>query len=278
MKPCSLFFLKRHGRIELMKKAMKLSILVLVLFFLHSCGVRKLIVDNAAGLLSYQVTRHIPLYGKQKDDLGKDIEKFLNQSKPIANEILPVIDRIELNNHSEVETLYKKIEVFYNRLSNDFSALMAKYMALLDSKQQKDLFEGFDDENREILKIEKEKRLDDIEDRFKKLLGSITGPQKQLIRDHEDYFLNRAKDRLKRRIKLHEKLRWVYKQDISLESRTNEISDAFRSYQSNRINGSKNLDILKSLLPTLTKNQKEHFRKHVEDIKELLKYFLSIDY
>ena len=62
-----------------MKKAIKLSILVLVLFSLHSCGVRKLIVDNAAGLLSYQVTRHIPLYGKQKDDLGKDIEKFLKK-------------------------------------------------------------------------------------------------------------------------------------------------------------------------------------------------------
>ena len=261
-----------------MKKTMKLLILVLVLFSLHSCGVRKLIVDNAAGLLSYQVTRHIPLYGKQKDDLGKDIEKFLNQSKPIANEILPVIDRIELNNHSEVEVLYKKIETFYDRLANDFSALMAKYMALLDSKQQKDLFEGFDDENRKISNIEKKKRLDDIEDRFKKLLGSMTGPQKQLIRDHEDFFLSRAKDRLKRRIQLHEKLRWIYKQDISLDSRTNEITDAFRSYQSSRTNGSKNLDILKSLLPTLTKNQKEHFRNHVEDIKELLKYFLSIDY
>jgi hypothetical protein len=257
---------------------MKRILLLLLLFIITSCGFKRLGVDHADDLLSYQVTRRIPLYSEQKKKLEKDIGNFLNSSKTSVSDILPVIDKVQLEGPQEVDRLYPKLEEFYLKLAGDFSNLLATYMAELDPKQQKDMFKEFDNENRELLKKEKEDRIDDLEDRFKSFFGEISGPQKQMFRKHVDYFQDRAKARLDRRVRLHEKLKTVYQQDISSQSRKNSIQEAFKTYQSESSEGQRNITIIKDFLPTLSKKQKEHFRRHVEDIKELLKYFLTVDY
>ena len=256
-----------------------MRIFILLLFLLlQACTARKLLVENADTLLGHQITKRLPLYSKQKENLNKDIDQFLNKSKPVAQEVLPIIDEIDLQSPEKMEGQYNKLESFYIGLTENFTALLSRYMALLDKKQQKEFFETLDDENRELLKMEKEKRLDKIEDRFELFFGSMKNPQKQLLREYSDYFHTRAKERLERRVKLHQELRTIYDQDLSLEARARAIAEAFAIYQKDALQGNKNLEMLKKLLPTISDSQREHFRNRVKEVKEMLTYFINIEY
>lgn len=257
---------------------MKMLYLVLLCLMFSGCAAKKLAIDNADTLVSHQITKRVPLYSKQKDKLSRDIDKFLNDSKPLAQEVIPIVDEINLSDEDKLDAQYEKFEDFYAKIAKDFSLLMSKHIATLDEKQQKDFFNTLDDENRELLKKEKEERLDHIEERFEMFFGSIKGEQKQLIREYADYFHQRARDRLNRRVKLHQDFREIFKQDSSQETRANMIQEAFVEFQNDTIKGNKNLEIIKKMRPTLTKTQKEHFRNQTLEVKELLKYFLSVDY
>jgi hypothetical protein len=245
---------------------------------LSGCGMKKLAVENADGLIYYQVGKRLPLYSEQKDDLGKDIDQFLNAKKNTANDVIAVINELDIKSEDKVEKHYKKLEAVYIETIRDFSNLLAKYIARLDKKQQKEFFEYLDDENREIVKRKKAQTIDKIEERAKMLLGSVNDKQKQLIREYEGYFHQRNKERVDRRIKFHTKLRSLFKEDLSVDSRTAGMQDAFRSYQAEALEGNKGLEILKKAVPTFTDEQKEHFRNHAQDMKEMLKYYLTVDY
>ena len=257
---------------------MKLTLTFILCFHFNGCGMQKLAVSNADKLLSYQITRRLPLYTKQKDLLSKDIDDFLNREKTVAQDILPVIDQIDVSAPEKLEGPYQKLEGFYIRVARDFSALIATHMARLDRKQQEEMLETLDDENRKILKKEKEDRIDDIEENFIRLLGTISGPQKQIVRNYEDYFHARARQRLERRVKLHQELRIIFKEDRSTDSRKAQFETVLEAYQKEVLQANKNLEILKKIVPTFTKKQKKHLRDHVANLKELLKYYLTVDY
>lgn len=258
---------------------MKMMFMLMFIVLFTGCAAKQLAVENADTLISHQITKRLPLYSKQKDKLNRDIDKFLNDSKPLAQEILPVIDDIDLKNEEAVSEKYKKLEAYFMDISKKFSAMMSSHIAKLDSKQQKDFFNVLDDENRELLKREKEDRIDSIEERFEMFFGSIKGEQKQLIREYADYFHDRAKAKLDRRIKLHQEFRNIFKaEELSENGREKLIQDAFIEYQNDTLKGNKNLEILKKVLPTISKKQREHFRGQTREVKELLKYFLSVDY
>lgn len=244
----------------------------------YACAAKKMAVENADTLISHQMNRKLPLYSAQKDQLAKDVDQLLNSSKPTAQEIVPIIDEIDLQKSEKTESQYKVLESFFVKLSKDFTALISRYMSKLDSKQQKDFFATMDDENREILKKEKEKRLDQVEERFKMFLGSVNSQQKQIIREYGDYFQERAKERLDRRIKLHNEFKAIYKQDLSHSSRETMFQEAFIRYQQEALKGNKNLEMMKKFLPTLSNEQREHFRKELQEVKDLLRYYISIEY
>lgn len=257
---------------------MKMTVMFLIMLLQFGCTAKKMAVENADTLLRYQINKRLPLYSAQKDQMNRDVEIFLNKEKPVAQEILPVIDAIDFKSPEKIEEQYKKLEAFFLRISKDFTVYVSKYLAKLDSKQQKDLFNTLDDENREILKKEKEARIDGLEDKFKMFMGSINGPQKQIIREHVDYFQDRAKLRLNRRITLHQKFRSIFQQDASEATKANLFQEAFDEYQKKSVEGNKNLELLKKVLPTITPDQREYFRKEAAEIKDLIRYYNSIEY
>jgi hypothetical protein len=250
----------------------------MTLLLLPGCAARKMAVSNADHLVTYQITRRVPLYSEQKDLLSRDVEKFLNSTKPMAQEILPLIDEVTLENPAQVEAQYQKFQAFYQDLAQKFSGVMAKHMAKLDEKQQKDFFKNLDDENRDLLKKEKEKKIDQIEERLEMILGTVNAQQKQIIRDYNDYYRARAKDRLDRRLRLHQSFRSIYQQDISPDSREELIQESFVKYQEETLVGNKHIEILKKFLPTISKKQKEYFQNQIKEVSSLLKYFISTDY
>jgi len=257
---------------------MRFTLILLLTIFGYGCAAKKMAVDNADYLITHQIQKRIPLYSDQKTQLGKDIDVFLNQVKPDVEGVLPVIDEINLEEKDKIAPQYAKLETFFQKMSKRFSDLISVYMAKLDIKQQKEFFKNLDDENREILKLEKEKNIDQVENRMKILLGSVNSEQKQLIRENSEYFEKRAKERLDRRIELHQSFRSIYAQDISEKSRVQLFQEAFGDYQTKSYENNKNLELIQKLIPTISQKQREYFRKEAQEVKDLIKYFITIEY
>ncbi|WPU63847.1 hypothetical protein [Peredibacter starrii] len=257
---------------------MRITTFLLIALIGYGCAAKKLAVDNADTLLGHQVTKRLPLYTAQKNELGEDIDQFLNKQKPVAQEIVPVIDDMKLESEAKLEEHYKKLEGFYRKIAKDFSALMAKYMAKLDDKQQKDFFDEVESENRQIAKKDKEERVEEVQERLEKFLGTISSDQKQVIAHYGDYFMEQTKKRVERRRELHQKFKSIYAQDIAPTARKDLFQEAFVNYQEEGLTSNKNLEILKKLLPTITKLQREHFRRETQEIKDILSYYLQVNY
>jgi hypothetical protein len=257
---------------------MKVIVFIMVILIGHGCAAKKLAVENADTLITHQMTKRLPLYSAQKTQLAKDVDQFLIDTKPMSQEIIPVVDQIDLKSMASVEAQYIKLEKYYKDISKNFSKLMSKYMAKLDHKQQKDFFKTLDDENRDILKREKIDQLDQVEEKFEMFLGSINTKQKQLIREYAEYFHHREKRRLDNRISLHQHFKNIYTHDTSELSKIDLFQEQFIKYQEEMLEGNKNAEILKKVVPTLTDGQREYFREQAQEVKSLLKYFNSIDY
>lgn len=256
---------------------MRVVLLFLCLLTFVSCGAKKMAIDHADTLLVHQITKRLPLYSQQKKELGDDVQKFLKDSKPLALEASPLLENIEVN-HEKVGPQYKRFEAFYMKLANRFSGLLSRYMAKLDAKQQKEFFETLDLENKELARKDKTDILESVEERFKYFMGTITEAQKQILVNYEEYFINRHKTRLKGREKLLNDIKLTYADDSSLATKTKTFQELMVKYQERNAEENKNAEILEKIVPTMTDLQKKHFHKETQEIKELLGYFMTVDY
>jgi hypothetical protein len=254
-------------------------ILFMLIFFLgFGCAAQKLAVKNADTLLVHQLQKRLHLYSQQKKLLNIDIVKFLNDHKKTAQDILPLVDEISLEDKEKVSENYHKLIIFYQQVAQDFSLLISKHMVPLDLKQQKDLFETLTNENRKMAKKDPTERLEGVKDRFKTFFGSVTEKQKQLLTDYQPHFEESNQKRLMRRKSLQEEFRLIFDRDVSSTSRQDLFLNAFKTYQREALDHEKNLEIIHAFLPTISKNQKEHFRNRLKEIKDILVYYLTVDY
>lgn len=247
-------------------------------FVLSSCAGKQLAVNNADTLLEHQIKKRLPLYTAQKIELTKDVNKFLHEHKPLAREMLPMIDAINLEDPQKIDESYKKIVGFYEKIAGNFSELFAKHMATLDNKQQKEFFETLSDENRKIANVDEEEGLEKVNERFEKFFGSANEKQKGLLTKYASHFEERNKLRIERRRKLHQEFKDIYEGETSEGSKKKQFTQAFEHYYKNSMNHEKNIEMLKNLIPTLTAKQKEYFRSRTQEVKEILNYFLQADY
>lgn len=252
--------------------------LMILQFFYTACAGKTLLVKNADNLLEHQVVKRIPLYTAQREKLDADIKKFLNEKRNSAPEILPVVDEITLDHADKLDTQYRKIAKVYDQLALDFTAIIAKYMGPLDSKQQKDFFKTLEEENRKLASTDKEDRMEKIQGNFRTFFGSIDEKQKQLLVDMQTEFESNNQSKLERREVLFQKLKEIYKGELSPASTSRQILETFISYQKNAHNHDKNVQMLQKILPTINPRQKEFFRKRVAEVKEVLKLYLETDY
>jgi hypothetical protein len=257
---------------------MKLTTIVMVGVLSVGCAAKKLAVSNADILVERQITKRLPLTASQKKDLSKDVKTFLKDHKPMAEKAIPVVDEITKVDVENVEIHYDKLLDIYRKISSDFSTLLAQQMVKLGSNQQKDFFENLAEENMQIARRNPKERLDDIYDRFETFFGTITGKQKIIFKENKEYFNKQQGERVNRRSKLHESFKEIYLAEISPEEKVKKIEAAFEQYREAAHNKEKNLEIIKEIIPTLTESQKEKFRKNNKEIKELLRYYLTIDF
>lgn len=256
---------------------MKLAPLLLLSFLGFGCTAKKLTAQHADILLEHQIEKRLPLYLSQKKQLKKDVDSFLNEQKPFAREAIPIITSIELD-VSKVDEQYGTLQALYKKLALNFSRLMSKYMAPLDMKQQKEFAKNLIKENEDIKSSKSDERMEKIQDRFETFFGTITDKQIEIFKTYNKYFEDRHLLRLSRRQALHNRFIEIYNMDIPEQSRKNYFYEAFADYQGNYPNGPKNIEIIKNIIPTLSRDQKEYFEDKTNDIKEILNYYLEIHY
>jgi hypothetical protein len=242
------------------------------------CAAKKLVINNADTLLQHQITKRLPLYTDQRSELSKDISKFLNDHKSVAQKVLPFIDAVDLKEPQKVGEHYQELSKFYDKVSLNFSELLSKHMSGLDSKQQKDFFKTLDQENRDLKRKDDSDRTEKIQERFETFFGSINENQRQTLTDLKNYFEERNKQRIKRREELHGEFREIFARDASAETRQDLFMEAFKEYQTKSVDHKKNVEVIKTLLPSVSSQQREFFKKKTEEVKEILKYFLDASY
>lgn len=236
-----------------------------------------MVAQNADLLVQNQIEKRLPLYSAQKTALSKDIDKFLNEQKAFAREAIPVITSIELDVR-KVDDQYYHLNALYKKLALNFSELMSKYMAPLDAKQQKEFNQTLKSENDKMRIQTTEEQLKKIQERFEKLFGSISDRQKQILENQSNHFKDRHEVRLKRREKLHARFNEIFQMDLSNEARAKFFHNAFADYQNNYPESEKNKEIIKSIVPTLTIAQREHFEEKTNEIKEIIGYYIETNY
>lgn len=249
-----------------------------LLCLITSCASKTLLVKNADSLIEHQVVKRIPLYTAQRGQLDKDIKKFLNEKRQVTPEILPVIDEITLDHSENIERQYRVIAKVYDQVANDFTVILAKYMGVLDSKQQKDFFETMKEENRKLASTDEDERMEKTQNNFRTFFGSIDEKQKQMLVNMQTEFETNNQSKLERRKVLLQKLKELYKAQLSPESTSKHIVETFQNYQKYAHNHEKNIQMVQQILPTITPRQKEFFRKRIAEVKEVLKLYLETDY
>jgi hypothetical protein len=246
-------------------------------FLGYSCSAKKMAAQNADLMVEHQIEKRIPLYSAQKSALANDVNVFLTEQKVITKQALPALKSLELD-VGKIDQQYDKLDLIYRKLALNFAKLMSKYMGALDEKQQKDFHENLRMENAALARVSSEDRMEKLYDRIEALLGTISDKQKEILLNHKPYLDERQANRLKRREALHEKFKEIYLMDSSSEVKSNYFVEAFSLYQNSYPENSKNKEIIKQFIPTLSAAQKEELNKRVKDLHEILDYYLATDY
>jgi hypothetical protein len=254
-------------------------IMLLVLVLFQACAAKKLVVEHADTFIETAVERRLPLYSAQKKALSLEVDKFLEKNKEIGRKIIPLIDQINLDDTSNLDEIYNEFLVQYKKVATNFSKIVAKHMSELDENQQKKLFENLNVENAQQLRKDALERSKAVENKVEKLIGSLSEGQSKFFNDQAAYFQDKAKAKIKRKEKLQSKLKEILAQDISSNTKEDQILEAFQTYQDETIESSRsNIPLVKQFVPTLTPKQKERFRDRMKDAKEMIGYYLEAAY
>ena len=259
------------------ESTMRIAPFLLITCLGYGCAAKKMTAQHADVLLEHQIEKRLPLYSAQKEQLSKDVNKFLNAQKSFVKEAIPIITSIELD-PKKVDDQYKKINALYNKLVTNFSAIISKYMTPLDEKQQKDFQKILEAENQALKSSKSNDRMEKLNERFEIMFGSISSKQRKLLKEHGPYLEERHKVRMDRREQLQDRFKDIFKMDLSKDAKQNYFNKAFTDYQENYPETSKNIEIIKDIIPTLSIEQKEVFEDKINDLKDILNYYLESTY
>jgi hypothetical protein len=257
---------------------MRILPLFLLLFICVACAARELVIKNADSMLEYQVNKRLPLTTAQKNELQKDVDLFLNTEKKIAKEILPVIDQINLLGPKEASSAYHKMEGFYRKISSDFSGLIAKYMVKLDEKQQVEFFENLKEESKKYGKKSQKERHEDAQERLERFVGDLSDEQKSILKSYDSFFKKQSLKRMERRKDLHERFKEILSGTQLPAEKEKSLQKVYMSHQEVTLRESKTPELIQKFIPTLSKDQREHFREKTMEVKEILRYFIQSSY
>ena len=115
---------------------LKMVLLLMVIFSVFGCAAKKMAIDNADSLITYQAAKDLPLTSSQKDEFKKNVKLFLNGLKPLARNFQEVLNKFDPANTETLDSTYDELEKGYVKIARDFSKIIAHSMAGFDKNQQ----------------------------------------------------------------------------------------------------------------------------------------------
>lgn len=256
----------------------KMLLLIMVIFSGFGCAAKKMAIDNAETLITYQIGKDLPLSKPQKNELNKDVISFLNGLKPLSTKLQDVLQKFNPADLETIDSTYQELEKSYLIIAQDFSKILARSMADFNQTQQNEYLEIQKKKASKIKKNKPSERLKKSKERLEHFLGHVTEEQQNLLAGQNAYFEERALSRIERRGKLQEQFKEIFSKDITSTEKEKLIFEAFVNYQKESLAGNKNLEMLKVLLPTLKEDQIKHLNSKKNEIIDLLKYFNKKEY
>ena len=253
-------------------------VLCLCLTVISSCGPKKVAVKYADTYIETQVEKRLPLYDSQEEVLSKDIDKFLNEHKEKARQIIPILGKVDLERPQSLDEQYPEFQKVYLDIASDFSKILARHMAAFDKKQQKDFLKKMREENNDLFTKGRKERMEKVESRVRSFLGTVTDDQKKILKSNRKVFDEQIVSRSERRSKLHNDFKGILEQEISAATKEKMIHEAFIAYQVESLADKRSLDIAKTFMPTLKPIQKENVRLRLGELEEILNYFVETVY
>ncbi len=258
---------------------MKISSLLVASVLSYGCVAKKIAVTNADSLINHQIQKKVNLSSKQSELMKKDVSAFLNGAKPQATELIGLIKGIDLEDPQRVAGVYADLEGFYKRLVDAFIAnVISKHLAELDSNQQKALYETMAKDNKKYLAKTSEQRKEGFEKQFNYFFGKTEKKQEEVIDSYQPYLAERSKLRVERRVRLEAEFRRIYSEKDTLDGRAAKLLGAMRQFQASGHEGTRILEIIQKIFPTLSSEQKASFKKNAKELVELLEHFIKTKY
>lgn len=251
--------------------------LLLTLFLLFGCGLKKLAVSNADLILVYQIEKRMPLSGSQKKELPQQIDHFLNQNKQIAKDLIVILKDIDLN-PIKTDHQYDEINLLYQKLASSFFVILSKHLSHFDDKQQLEQLKIFKIEDEKLSNVTSEERLNKITDRMEYLFGDIKKDQRQLLTEALNEWELRHQEHLEKKKKLQVKILDLMAQMPPTGEKQQSLQQTLNDYVTSYSASNQNKQMIKRISYSLHPEQKDHFKKRIKELIEMLTLFVETDY
>ncbi|MBY0517057.1 MAG: hypothetical protein K2P81_09125 [Bacteriovoracaceae bacterium] len=245
--------------------------LFILIFFISGCGLQRLAVSQLDQLIEIQTASKLDLYWKQKEALERDINLFLKEQQKQSGETLVLVKKIDPTQTQEFDQWWNTLASTYQRVAEEYSKILAKYLALIDSKQKKNFISKINEENEELREKSDHLRVDQLEERITFFFGDINPQQKEAINKYFPIWKKRNLERINRRVKLAE--------ELSKPQTEKSYFELFQNYQTESLKDpTPIIHFLKSICQPLNADQIKFFLEKKKQGVELIEAFQQAHY
>lgn len=261
----------------------KFFIFSLASFAFTGCWVNDLFIRNIDNIIEIKASDTLGLYYGQKEKLEKDVSKFLTSAKERAPKI-----RAKLR---EYKSWFKKeppgekaihLEMRFwqeltQNLASEAAAKHIDYLAGLSEKQQEEFFKEVEDKNEEIAQKNKENDLEDLAKGYEFFFGDLNKKQKQILKQHRDFFKKRGEERLSKRLAFQKKLKGLFAKKAPEDEFKRLALNSIQSRYDHQAN-QRRASIIASLIKAADAEQLQTLNENLNKLENWVAVFVSTEY
>jgi predicted nuclease with TOPRIM domain len=256
-----------------------MKFILVALLLLGGCAYQKLAVKQLDNILEIETASRLDLYRSQKKVLEADISVFLRTQKPHIERLKALINELDPAKVEAIDGWWQKLISEYQRIATEYSAILAKHLVTLDSKQRQAFFERMKRDNEDIRKKMGEQSVERLTDRAEYFFGDLNSAQIKALEAHLPQVKARSEARLQRREDLYNKLLTLLNSEALGPEIERKTLEAFSDFQSQTLSQNASAGaLIKELSLASTPEQHAHFRNKRKELSELIDIFVTTDF
>ena len=222
------------------------------------------------------VDKKLDLYYSEEKIVQSDLEELLKSEVTTVEDLKKNLSELTFENF-DPELVARKFSKYYAYFAPKLNSILSKQMAKFTVERQVELLAIAIDDNKTIENRIKKKRTDEIVKRYEFIFGEMSKEQVKMIDRNMHLYQELNKKRLARRLAIQAELKVIFKEEKQ-ELRQKRIESLFNS-QIDIEKGLKDfspvLKLVKSILPTLSKEQVKSFKSKQLIADDWLKAFIE---